>query len=36
MDDISAHYALSMTYMVVYFMYVAISHCVNKGLSESI
>jgi len=27
---VSAHYVLSITYLIAYFAYVAISHCINK------
>jgi hypothetical protein len=33
---VSAHYVLSLTYLIVYYGYLAISHCINKELSVSI
>lgn len=36
LEAISAHYFLSITYLISYFAYVAISHCINKELSLSI
>lgn len=32
----SAHYVLSITYLITYFTYISISHCINKELSVSI
>ncbi len=36
LQAISAHYVLSIIYLIAYFAYLAISHCINKELSVSI
>lgn len=36
LEEVTAHYVLAITYLITYFAYVSISHCINKELSVSI
>jgi hypothetical protein len=36
LDEVAAHYIMSISYLLIYFGYVSISHSVNKELSVSI
>ena len=36
LEHVAAHFVLSIPYLICYFVFVSISHCINKELSVSI